>query len=201
MNRQAATELPPPWARLKESEFGVSDDDRLIDEALAGHSEAFGQLVLIYQDRLFNTIFHVTGNAEDARDIVQEALVQAYVKLDAFRHHSAFYTWLYRIAFNVAMTHRRRKRPTMSIDQMRETSHRGAGGPGGRSGRCPGPKGSCGSGAGQAIARLQAEEHRAVLVLREIDGCCYEAISEILDLPVGHGSQPPAQAHLQLRED
>ena len=63
----------------------MSDDAQLIEQALGGHSEAFGQLVLKYQDRLFNTVFHVVGHAEDARDIVQEAFVQAFVKLDSFR--------------------------------------------------------------------------------------------------------------------
>ena len=101
----------------------MSDDAQLIDHALEGQTEAFGQLVLKYQDRLYNTVFHVVGHAEDARDIVQEALVQAFLKLDTFRRRSAFYTWLYRIAFNVAVTHRRRRRPTVSMDQMRETSH------------------------------------------------------------------------------
>ena len=101
----------------------MSDDAQLIDQALQGQSEAFGQLVLKYQDRLFNTVFHVVGHAEDARDIVQEALVQAFLKLESFRRESAFYTWLYRIAFNVAMSQRRRRRPTVSMDRLRETTH------------------------------------------------------------------------------
>ncbi len=98
----------------------MSDDTQLIEQALAGQSEAFGQLVLKYQDRLYNTVFHVVGHAEDARDIVQEALVQAFLKLDSFRRDSAFYTWLYRIAFNVAATSWRRRRPTVSVDQASE---------------------------------------------------------------------------------
>jgi len=100
----------------------VNDDAQLIDETLAGHSAAFGQLVKKYQDRLFNTFAHVAGNAEDAKDIVQDAFVQAFLKLDTFQHSSAFYTWLYRIAFNVAATHRRRRRQTVSVEQVREAS-------------------------------------------------------------------------------
>ena len=101
----------------------MSDDAQLIEQALGGHSEAFGQLVLKYQDRLFNTVFHVVGHAEDARDIVQEAFVQAFLKLDMFRRHSAFYTWLYRIAFNAAMTSRRKRRPTLSVDRAKENGN------------------------------------------------------------------------------
>jgi RNA polymerase sigma-70 factor, ECF subfamily len=176
----------------------VSDDAQLIDEALAGHSEAFGQLVLKYQDRLFNTVFHVVGHAEDARDIVQEALVQAFVNLESFRRESAFYTWLYRIAFNVSMTHRRRRRPSVSMDHLRETSHMEPADEEDdpsevldREERCRQVR--------EAIAHL-ADEHRAVLVLREIDGCCYETIAEILDLPVGTVRSRLHRARLQLRD-
>ena len=55
----------------------MSNDAQLIEEALAGNSTAFGKLVQKYQDRLFNTIVHVTGNAEDALDVVQDAFVLA----------------------------------------------------------------------------------------------------------------------------
>jgi RNA polymerase sigma-70 factor, ECF subfamily len=188
-----------PFGASYTCELAVSDDAQLIDQALAGHSEAFGQLVLKYQDRLYNTVFHVVGHAEDARDVVQEALVQAFLKLDSFKHHSAFYTWLYRIAFNVAITHRRRRQPTVSINQIRETSHREPvdceEGPAESLDR----KERCGR-VRQAITQL-AEEHRAVLVLREIDGCCYETISEILDLPIGTVRSRLHRARLQLKEE
>jgi RNA polymerase sigma-70 factor, ECF subfamily len=182
------------------SEMAVSDDAQLIDQALAGHSEAFGLLVLKYQDRLFNTIFHVVGHAEDARDIVQEALVQAFLKLDTFRRRSAFYTWLYRIAFNVAITHqRRRRRPTVSMDRMMETSNMEL------PDKDNGPaenleRKDCCRQVRKAIAKLE-EEYRAVVVLREIDGCCYETIAEVLDLPVGTVRSRLHRARLQLREE
>ena len=176
----------------------MSDDTQLIDQALAGNTDAFGQLVLKYQDRLFNTVFHVVGHAEDARDIVQEALVQAFLKLESFQRRSAFYTWLYRIAFNVAVSHRRRRRPTASIDRGRETNMDPP-----DDGLSPAEnleqKERCGQ-VRQAIARL-ADEHRAVLVLREIDGCCYETIAEILALPVGTVRSRLHRARLQLRNE
>src|ERR1700749_4598966 len=59
---------------------------------------------------------HTTGSVEDARDVVQDAFVQAFVKLESFAGRSGFYTWLYRIAFNVAATRRRRARPQQSLD-------------------------------------------------------------------------------------
>ncbi len=177
----------------------MNDDAQLIDETLAGHSAAFGQLVQKYQDRLYNTVVHVAGNAEDARDIVQDAFVQAFLKLDTFQRSSAFYTWLYRIAFNVAISFRRRKRSMLSIDYARETSGAepmendlGPAERAERDERCRQVR--------EAIDRL-SEEHRMVLVLREIDGCCYETIAEILDLPIGTVRSRLHRGRLQLREE
>lgn len=177
----------------------MSDDAQLIEQALAGHSEAFGRLALKYQDRLFNTVFHVVGHAEDARDIVQEAMVQAFLKLASFGGRSAFYTWLYRIAFNVAITHRRRRRPTASIDHARETRNMEPPDDADNPAETLERKEQCRQ-VRQAIARL-TDEHRAVLVLREIDGCDYDAISEILDLPIGTVRSRLHRARLQLRDE
>ena len=176
----------------------MSEDSQLIDQALKGQTEAFGQLVLKYQDRLYNTIFHVVGHAEDARDVVQEAMVQAFLKLESFQRHSAFYTWLYRIAFNAAMTRRRGRRPTVSIDHMRETSHMEPVDCEDSPDESLSRKERCGR-VRRAIAQLE-EDFRTVLVLREIDGCCYETIAEILDLPVGTVRSRLHRARLQLRE-
>lgn len=175
----------------------MSDDSQLIDETLNGRSAAFGQLVQKYQDRLYNTVVHVVDSREDAMDVVQEAFVQAFVKLDSFERSSAFYTWLYRIAFNAAASHRRRKKQVLSVDQARQDTGiepiDGQLGPGERielDERCQQVQ--------EAIAGL-SEEHRSVLVLREIDGCCYETIAEILRLPVGTVRSRLHRARLQLR--
>ena len=176
----------------------MNDDAQLIEETLAGESTAFGQLVQKYQDRLFHTIVHVVGSPEDARDVVQDAFVQAFVKLDSFQQSSAFYTWLYRIAFNVAASHCRRRKPTLSVERARETT-----------GQEPideqaGPRQQAEQQercrqVQEAIAEL-SEEHRTVLVLREIDGCCYETIAEILELPIGTVRSRLHRARLQLRD-
>jgi RNA polymerase sigma-70 factor, ECF subfamily len=176
----------------------VNDDAQLILETMAGKTAAFGQLVQKYQDRLYNTIVHVVGAPEDARDVVQDAFVQAFVKLDTFQQSSAFYTWLYRIAFNLAASLCRRRRPAASVEQLREAS-----------GEEPADEGEGplerleererARQVQEAIAAL-SEEHRSVLVLREIDGHCYETIAEILDLPVGTVRSRLHRARLQLRD-
>jgi RNA polymerase sigma-70 factor (ECF subfamily) len=176
----------------------VNDDAQLIHQTLAGQSAAFGQLVLKYQDRLYNTVFHLVGNAEDAKDVVQDAFVQAFVKVDTLHSAGAFYTGLYRIAFNVAASRRRRRRPTVSVEQVRLAGGGepvdGGSGPSERlehAERCRQVR--------QAIAKLN-DECQAVLVLREIDGCGYEAIAEILELPLGTVRSRLHRARRQLRD-
>jgi len=180
------------------SEIAVSDDSRLIDQALAGHAEAFGELVRRYQDRLFNTMVHVVGHREDARDAVQEAFVQAFIKLETFRRDSAFYTWLYRIALNRAVSRRRRRRPETSVEWAREVHGHEPADP------QPGPDETAQRRARcrqvrRAIDQLDTE-HRTVIVLREIEGCTYEQIAEILDVPVGTVRSRLHRARVQLKE-
>jgi len=177
----------------------VNDDTHLIQEALGGDSSAFGRLVSRYQDRLYHALTHLLGSAEDARDVVQDAFVQAFVKLETFRQESAFYTWLYRIAFNLAVSRQRRRRPTVSVETMRD-----------QTGREPqdtgiGPEARMEqqervTQVRAALGRL-SDEHRTVLVLREMEGCRYEAIAEILELPVGTVRSRLFRARMQLRDE
>jgi RNA polymerase sigma-70 factor (ECF subfamily) len=176
----------------------VNDDAQLIEETLRGKSAAFGQLVQKYQGRLYNTIVHVVGAVEDARDVVQDAFVQAFVKLDTFQQTSAFYTWLYRIAFNVAASHCRRRKPTLSVERTRDITGEEPLDPGeGPDERLEQAERS--RQVHEALAQL-TEEHRTVLVLREIDGCCYETIAEVLDLPIGTVRSRLHRARLQLKD-
>ena len=177
----------------------MSDDAQLIDETLAGNRSAFGELVEQYQARLFNTLLHVLSSREEAEDVCQEAFVQAFVKLETFGGRSAFYTWLYRIAFNLSISRRRRKRPEMSIEQHQQ-----------QTGDEPSDTGQKPDDqllreeqvqqVRQAIESL-SDEFRDVVVLREIEGCCYETISEILQLPMGTVRSRLHRARLQLRDE
>ncbi|HEX7377355.1 MAG TPA: sigma-70 family RNA polymerase sigma factor [Pirellulales bacterium] len=180
-----------------ESLVSAVDDNQLIEATLAGNSAAFGDLVRKYQDRLYNTMTHLTRSSEDARDIVQDSFVKAFVKLDTFQRGSAFYTWLYRIAFNTAMSQKRRRRPTPAADAGtdcgQEAVDPGAG---------PGDRLEREELASQVRAALAAlsEEYRTVLVLRDIDGCDYEAMAELLSVPLGTVRSRLHRARLQLRE-
>jgi len=176
----------------------VNEDTQLIDETLAGQSAAFGQLVTKYQDRLYNTLVHVTGTLDEAQDVVQDAFVQAFLKLRTFQKQSAFYTWLYRIAFNVAISRKRRRRPTTSLEGQHE-----------QTGWEPMSHAESPTHALESAERIKqvraaldhlSEDFRTVVVLREIDGYCYETISEMLDLPIGTVRSRLHRARLELRE-
>ena len=82
--------------------------EALLARARLGDRVAFDQLVTPYRKRIFALALHLTGNASDAEDITQETLLRAYRHLGAFEARSQFATWLYRIAINRALSHKRR---------------------------------------------------------------------------------------------
>ena len=176
----------------------MSNDKQLIQDTLAGKTESFELLVRKYQDRLYNTLVHVTGSTHEAEEVVQDAMLQAYSKLDSFRGSSSFYTWLYRIAFNLSVSRTRKKRPRISLDQVQENAGvdpiDSAEGPGAnieRSERA--------TQVHQALNQL-GEEFRSVLVLREMEDCDYETISQMLDVPVGTVRSRLHRGRTMLRE-
>lgn len=175
------------------------DDSLLIEHALEGDDASFGHLVSKYQDRLFNTLFHSLGCREEAEDVAQEAFVAAFVKLSTFKQNSAFYTWLYRIAFNTAISRRRKKRPKTSVDSQKELT-----------GAEPIDPSDSPDGAlerTERVAQVQTalsqlgDEQRSILVLREMDDCSYEQIADILEIPVGTVRSRLHRARAQLREE
>src|SRR6476620_7761577 len=92
-----------------------ADEAQLIAASQHGDAEAYGVLVRKYQTRLCSSLRHVCGSDADAQDAAQEAFLKAFLKLNSYTGASAFYTWLYRIAVNVAISeHRRRKTRTQT---------------------------------------------------------------------------------------
>jgi RNA polymerase sigma-70 factor (ECF subfamily) len=173
-------------------------DGHLIAEALAGQPEAFGELVRRYQDRLFHSVVRVTGCPVEAEDVVQDAFVQAYTKLDRFKGESQFFTWLYRIAFNTSVSRHRKKKPTVSIDKQREAI--GDNLPDGQ------PPVEAALERDEQVRQLEAallelpEDQRTILVLRELEDQSYDEIAAILDLPAGTVRSRLHRARKQLHE-
>ena len=174
------------------------DDLELIRQTLNGQTEAFGNLICKYQDRLFNGMVQIMRNEPEAEDVVQDAFVLAFTKLESFKGNSAFFTWLYRIAYNVAVTRLRRRKPTLPLEGKGESGRLDFPGSG------PAPdegiqKREQVNQLNQALDRL-SHEHRAILILREMDELDYDAISEILDLPIGTVRSRLHRARSQLRD-
>ncbi len=175
------------------------DEDFLIAECLAGDPAAFGALVTRYQDRLYHSVYRLLHNHEDAHDVVQDAFLSAYESLSSFHGNARFFTWLYRIAFNTAITMKRKQRmiqrrtptadgpvepPDSSLDSRPEA-------------RMESVEEERMIQAG--LDRLSAE-HRAVLVMKDLDGMKYEEMAEILQVPIGTVRSRLHRARLELRE-
>lgn len=177
------------------------DDRRLIAESLNGRPAAFGDLVLRYQDRLFNSVVRVVDNPDDALDVVQDAFLNAYQSLASFKGDAEFFTWLYRIAFNTAVSLRRRRRATVSLETGRE-------GEVVIDPQDPSPE----TRPGTQLERTEEEanlqtalnrlsgEHRTVLVLKDIEGMKYEQIAEVIGVPIGTIRSRIHRARLELRD-
>lgn len=161
----------------------VNDETELIHSALQGESSSFGVLVGRYQDRLFSCVLNVIDDPDEAEDVVQESFIQAYLKLDTFQHNSRFFTWIYRIAFNNALSRRRRRRNTLSLDLARENT-----------GAEPTAKFDSPENnlvRNENVDQLRAamlelsDDHRIILTLREMQDMSYEDIAVVLDISIG----------------
>jgi len=178
------------------------EDQQLIETCLAGDSSAFGALVLRYQDRLYGSIQMMVSSPEDARDLTQEAFVQAFRRLDSFRGDSAFYTWLFRIAINATISFRRKmeRRKTASIETAREVM-----GEEPRDVRADAaPSSRIETREQQQLVRTAlaelSEEFRQAIVLTEIEGLSYEDAAKIADCPIGTIRSRIHRARNELRE-
>src|SRR3954469_11548734 len=87
---------------------GLRPDVALLKKAQAGDRAAYGQLILLYQDRLYNAVLRMVGDRDEALELTQEAFTRGLVKIDSFRGDASPYTWLFRIAMNLAISQLRK---------------------------------------------------------------------------------------------
>jgi RNA polymerase sigma-70 factor (ECF subfamily) len=178
-----------------------ADDQKLITDCLNGRTTAFGELVRRYQERLFNTVARHLDNEADAYDVVQETFFSAYQSLSSFKGESQFFTWLYRIAHNTAISMKRKQKVVLSIHA----------GPNGEHGVDPLDE-SEGNKPGYAIERAEEDrrvqealsrlspEHREVLILKDMEDLKYEDIAEMLGVPIGTVRSRLHRARLELKD-
>lgn len=178
----------------REQTVGEKDghiDADLVTRAQAGEVDAFRELVERYQQRVFVLALSVMGNHEDARDVIQEAFLKAYKKLSTFRGQSSFYTWLYRIVFNLAIDEKRKRYRTMELS-VGETSSLDASAYGNKEKSAGSSLISTTSNPEHEFHRAElrqhlqqgiqslSPDHRAVILLREVDGLSYDEISKVV---------------------
>lgn len=183
------------------------EEAEIVEKVRAGDVHAYEQLVVKYQDRVFNACWRICGNFEDARDLTQEAFMKALESIAGFRHESGFYTWIFRVAVNLSLSHRRKaaRRRTVSLDQPNAEGTQAenlAQRIGDRQQVDPERR----AGDDEMKSRLSAalcsldDGHRAVIVLRDIEGMDYRAIGGILDLAPGTVKSRLFRARLALKE-
>jgi RNA polymerase sigma-70 factor (ECF subfamily) len=164
-------------------------DDALVDAARKGDPAAFRQLFDNYHRRAYAIALGVVKRPDDAHDVVQDAFIKVHKHIANFQGTSSFYTWLYRIVMNLAIDQiRKRRKSTEWDDKVR-------------------PDDAAGDGtllphmsesnprktvirrelAGKLEKALQTlpEYHRAVILLREVEGMSYEEMAEVLEVPKG----------------
>jgi RNA polymerase sigma-70 factor (ECF subfamily) len=185
------------------------DEANLLDRACGGDMDAFSRLVARYQDRILNTCWRMCGNLEDARDLTQEAFLHALRGLGSFDRRAGFYTWLFRIAVNLALSHRRKavRRPKLSLhdgEGQFTGDQQGMRLVGRVSDDSPDPASTLSRRERERIVMEMLDEldddHRSVLVLRDIEGFDYQQIADILEVAVGTVKSRIHRARMELRE-
>lgn len=159
-----------------------------IKQVLKGDQNAFGDIIEIYKDKVFQICFRMLGNRHEAEDIAQEAFIRAYVNISRFNIELKFSTWLFRIATNLCIDRIRKKKPDYYLDA-----------------EVPGTDGlnmysqisSNTRLPEEDVERLELqaliqseisklpEKYRSVIVLKYIEELSLNEISEILELPLG----------------
>ena len=172
------------------AQVDVSELD-LVKQCQAGNTEAFDQLVTRYRTRVFAMIYNMVHNEQDAWDLAQDSFVKAWKSIGRFRGRSSFYTWIYRIVMNV------------TIDWLRKKQVKGAGAefndaiqlkeiePASRTVPKADPlpheqmeRSEIRARIDNAIAQI-SPEHRAVILMKEIEEMQYHEIAEALGCSIG----------------
>ena len=154
------------------------EDLELVRRSQSGDTKAFDQLVTKYRAKVFTMVHGMVRNEHDASDLAQEAFLKAWRSIHQFEGRSSFCTWLYRLTMNVTIDLLRRKRQREEVELIESIAS-----------SLPSPRAKFRRTEIQekvelALAKL-SPEHRAVVVLKELEGLQYREIGEVLNLPVG----------------
>ena len=181
------------------------DEGQLVSEAKAGNYAAFEELVNRYEKKIYRLGMNITGNREDAEDVLQDAFLKAFQHLPDFREDSRFYTWITRIAVNEALMKLRKRRTSKEVAMEDNEDENGDVQVREFADWKPNPE--------QQFAQSELEQilqtavgtlspgFRTVFYLRDVEGLSTEETAELLDLSVGAVKARLFRARLKLREE
>lgn len=167
----------------------ADSDLAIVRQVQAGDVSAFDRLILKYRERVFGVVYNLTSNREDAADLTQEAFIRAFQSINRFQGQSSFFTWLYKIAVNNALTHLRknRLRTFFSLEKIQEEPANAE--------LIAQLTDKSGADREAYLRELQEKlneamqklsiKHRTVITLFEIDGLSHSEIAEVMDCSEG----------------
>jgi len=185
------------------------DDTALVEQCRTGDSAAMERLVLKYQNRIYNVILRICANTDDAAELTQDTFVKIIESIDRFKGKSSFYTWAFRIAVNLTLNYCRRSN-RLSFRSLDADDYEN----GGKAAhalseflsdeRAPDPSTvaqnkELGEIALELLMKLD-DEHRTVIVLRDIEGMNYAQIAAVLGVELGTVKSRISRARSNLRE-
>lgn len=178
------------WRGSELSKLVEPDDGALVVRCLTGDRDAFADLVHRHQTSVYRVCYRILGNHEDAEDAAQEALVRAYTKLESFEGRSSFKTWMLRLAVNVSLNERSKRKgpppgeihysplPTPEDELIRSENvdhlHK--------------------------TLQLLPPNHRAAVVLRDLEELTYLEVAEALGVPEGTAKGWAHRGRMKLKE-
>ncbi|GHV27918.1 RNA polymerase subunit sigma-24 [Clostridia bacterium] len=189
--------------------FALHDNDYLVRRAQSGDTEAFEQLMLPLEKRVYSTCYRILGNREDANDCAQDVMLKAFRSIGGYRSQSSLLTWILRITTNLCLDviRRRKVRSSVSLESLTEN---------GRADEFMNKHhGYHGDFGGDPLDALEQREinqalrvcidklpidMRTVIILRDIQGMSYEAISQVLSLHIGTVKSRINRARERLRQ-
>ena len=165
-------------------------DEQLVIRVQSGERAAFDQLYWRYKDRIIGVVYGVVHNRQDALEITQEVFLRIYKNIEKFNPNTRFFTWAYRIAYNLSVDKYRRKKTAKEVEFDNDYQKNFAPAEADIQPRLDvNPEHAC----ERAELRKQlkcaldalSEKQRTIITLREIDGLSYEEIASVLDIQLG----------------